>query len=108
MPLLRRGEVDINYDVHGVAGNRPPLLLSHGFSASGRMWDRNGDALGADRLVLSWDMRGHGLSDSPPNAIDYGVQQSVEDMLGLLELLDLPRAVLGGMSLGGYLSLAFH
>jgi pimeloyl-ACP methyl ester carboxylesterase len=29
-------------------------------------------------------------------------------MLGLLDLLELPRAVLGGMSLGGYLSLAFH
>lgn len=108
MPFLRRGSVRLHYESHGNPTDRAPLLLSHGFSASDRMWDRNVRALSGDREVLTWDMRGHGRSDSPTEPRKYGVEQSVEDMLALLDVLDRPRAVLGGMSLGGYLSLAFH
>lgn len=108
MPLLDRDGVGIHYDVHGTRTARPPLLLSHGFSASGRMWDRNLDAFVSNREVLTWDMRGHARSDAPADPSAYGVEQSVADMLALLEVLGAPHAVLGGMSLGGYLSLAFH
>ena len=108
MPLIERGGARIHYEVHGDPTHRPPLLLSHGFSASGRMWDHNVGAFSGDRAVLTWDMRGHARSDSPNDPWEYGVEQSVEDMQLLLDLLDVPRAVLGGMSLGGYLSLAFH
>jgi pimeloyl-ACP methyl ester carboxylesterase len=107
MPFLRRGSVRIHYELHGDPIDRPPLLLSHGFSASARMWDRNVGALCRDREVLTWDMRGHARSDSPADPAEYGVEKSVEDMRMLLEVLDVRRAVLGGMSLGGYLSLAF-
>jgi pimeloyl-ACP methyl ester carboxylesterase len=108
VPILDRGSARIHYDVHGDPTYRPPLLMSHGFSASGRMWDRNLGALSGDRAVLTWDMRGHARSDSPNDPRAYGVEQSVEDMLLLLDHLDVQRAVLGGMSLGGYLSLAFQ
>ena len=108
MPLLDRGATRIHYAVHGRPGESPPLLLSHGFSASSRMWERNLDALAADREVITWDMRGHAHSDYPADASDYGVERSVEDMRALLDVRDASRAVLGGMSLGGYLSLAFH
>jgi pimeloyl-ACP methyl ester carboxylesterase len=107
VPFLERDGVRIHYDVHGGASSRAPLLLSHGFSASGRMWDRNVAALSGERRLMTWDMRGHGRSDRPAQAHDYGVEQSVEDMLALLDLFEQPRAILGGMSLGGYLSLAF-
>jgi pimeloyl-ACP methyl ester carboxylesterase len=108
MPTLLRGSVRIHYDVHGNRTDRPPLLLSHGFSASGQMWDRNLSELCGEREALTWDMRGHARSDSPVDEREYGVEQSVEDMRMLLQVLDVPRAVLCGMSLGGYLSLAFH
>src|SRR5208282_1818796 len=108
MPFLDRGGTRIRYDVHGEASERAPLLLSHGFSASARMWDANVGALSRDRQVLTWDMRGHARSDSPAEASEYGVEQSVGDLLMLLDALDAQRAVFCGMSLGGYLSLAFH
>jgi pimeloyl-ACP methyl ester carboxylesterase len=82
--------------------------LTHGFSASKRMWEPNIAVLASDREVLTWDMRGHAQSATPASAADYGVARSVEDMSMLLDVLDVPRAVLGGMSLGGYLSLAFQ
>jgi len=108
MAVLDRDGTRIHYEVHGAASDRAPLLLSHGFSASARMWDRNVDALGGGREVLTWDMRGHARSDCLAEASRYGVEQSVGDMLALLDVLDARRAVLCGMSLGGYLSLALH
>lgn len=108
MPDLQRGRTRIHYELRGEPTGRPPLLLTHGFSASARMWDGNAGALCGERQVLSWDMRGHARSDHPADPSDYGVEQSVGDMLELLDALGAPRAVLAGMSLGGYLSLAFH
>jgi pimeloyl-ACP methyl ester carboxylesterase len=108
MPYLAHDGVRLHYDLHGDPGDRPPLLLSHGFRASGRMWDGNVAALARDREVLTWDLRGHARSDAPDDPAAYGVEQSVGDMVALLDVLGATRVVLGGMSLGGYLSLAFH
>jgi pimeloyl-ACP methyl ester carboxylesterase len=107
MPTMDRDGVRIAYEVHG-AGHRLPLLLTHGFGASARMWDPNLGALSADRQVITWDMRGHGDSDSPEDQSLYTQPACLDDMAALLEATGAERAVLGGLSLGGYLSLAFR
>jgi pimeloyl-ACP methyl ester carboxylesterase len=104
---LASDNIRIHYEVHGSGGDRVPMLLSHGFGASARMWDSNIAALSRERDVLTWDMRGHARSDSPADASEYGVEHSLKDMQRLLDTLGAQRAALGGMSLGGYLSLAF-
>ncbi|HEV2979785.1 MAG TPA: alpha/beta fold hydrolase [Solirubrobacteraceae bacterium] len=106
MPYVLSGGVRIHYEVSGSHTNRAPLLLSHGFRASARMWEHNVGALCGDREVLAWDMRGHARSDVPADASDYGVEHSIQDMLLLLDVLGAQPAALCGMSLGGYLSLA--
>lgn len=108
MPTIDRGAVRISYEVHGAGGSRVPLLLSHGFGASARMWEPNVAALSADRPVITWDMRGHGDSDSPDDQALYTQAACVDDMAALLDAAGAERAVLGGLSLGGYLSLAFR
>jgi pimeloyl-ACP methyl ester carboxylesterase len=107
MPTINRDGVRISYQVHG-GGDRLPLLLTHGFGESARMWDPNLDALSADRPVITWDMRGHGASDSPEDQSRYTQPACLEDMAALLDAAGAERAVLGGLSLGGYLSLAFR
>lgn len=107
MPSVDRDGVTIAYQVHG-AGIRTPLLLSHGYSASSAMWRGNLDALGADRRVVTWDLRGHGHSDAPPDPSAYSRAASVDDMAAVLDACGMARAAIGGLSLGGYLSLAFH
>jgi pimeloyl-ACP methyl ester carboxylesterase len=108
MPTLVRDDgVRLHYSIHGADRSRPPLLLTHGFGASEEMWGPNLEALAADRRALTWDMRGHARSQAPSDPRAYGVKESVGDMRALLELLDARTAVLVGMSLGGYLSLAF-
>jgi len=109
MPYLDRGGVRIAYERAGNdgAGGGLPLLLSHGFGASARMWEPNLAALAAGRPVITWDMRGHGRSDDPPDQAEYTQDACVADMAAVLDACGADRAVLGGLSLGGYLSLAF-
>jgi pimeloyl-ACP methyl ester carboxylesterase len=108
MPTIDRGGVRISYEVHGTGGSRVPMLLTHGFGASARMWTPNVAALSADRPVITWDMRGHGESDSPDDQSLYTQAACLDDMAALLDTAGAQRAVLAGLSLGGYLSLAFR
>lgn len=105
---LDRDGVSIHYEIHGEATDRLPVLLTHGYSASTAMWAPNLVELSADRQVVAWDMRGHGQTDSPDDQAQYSEQLTVEDMAALLDQCGVERAVIGGLSLGGYMSLAFH
>jgi pimeloyl-ACP methyl ester carboxylesterase len=108
MPVLDRDGVEIFYQVTGAATDRLPVLLTHGMAATAAMWDVNLPALSADRQVISWDIRGHGRSASPGDPAKYTEALSVADMTAILDAAGAGRAVIGGLSLGGYLSLAFH
>ncbi len=110
MPYLDRAGTRIYYEVTegpGGPGGRTPLLLSHGYGASSAMWRPNVAALAAVRPVITWDMRGHGRSDSPEDPEQYSHAACVADMAALLDAAGTERAVLGGLSLGGFLSLEF-
>ena len=104
---LRRGSVTVHYETHG-AGPGTPLLLTHGFSSTADMWRPNLGGLGADRVVVTWDIRGHGRTSTPPDDSHYTQAESVADMAAVLDACAIDRAVVGGLSLGGFLSLAFY
>ena len=105
MPKLDRDGVQIHYEVQGKG---PALLLTHGFSATGEMWAGQLPALTPDFTVITWDMRGHGRSDYPEDPSLYSEAATVADMAALLDAAGAQSAVIGGLSLGGYMSLAFH
>jgi len=105
MPQARLNGIEIEYQD---GGRGAPLLLSHGYSATGRMWDGQRAALGDGYRVISWDMRGHGATESPSDPAQYSHALTVEDMRALLRHLGVDRAVIGGLSLGGTMSLAFY
>lgn len=105
MPMLDRDGVRIHYEVHGAG---PPVLLSHGYSATCRMWDSQIAALKDRWQVIVWDMRGHGESDYPADPQAYSEALTVGDMAAILRACGASRAVIAGLSLGGYMSLAFH
>ena len=107
MPTIDRDGVSIHYEIHGPA-NAPAILLSHGYGATCRMWDGQ-VAVFADRyrLVL-WDMRGHGQSGDPADPALYSHALTVGDMAAVLDTCSIERAVIGGLSLGGVMSLGFH
>lgn len=105
MATINRDGVNIHYEDNG---SGPVVLLSHGYSATTRMWTGQVEALKDDYRVITWDMRGHGQSDSPDDPKAYSEQATVDDMAAILKHLGIDKAVIGGLSLGGYMSLAFN
>jgi pimeloyl-ACP methyl ester carboxylesterase len=72
------------------------------------MWDGQIAALQDRYQFIVWDMRGHGQSDYPDDPAAYSESATVEDMAAIVRACGIQRAVIGGLSLGGYMSLAFH
>jgi pimeloyl-ACP methyl ester carboxylesterase len=105
MAYIDRDGVKIYYEV---AGSGPVVLLSHGYSASTRMWQGQIAPLKDAYTVVTWDMRGHAQSDSPDDQSRYSEEATVDDMAAILAEVGAERAVIGGLSLGGYMSLAFY
>jgi pimeloyl-ACP methyl ester carboxylesterase len=105
MPMLDREGVKLYYEAHGEG---PALILTHGYSATSQMWAGQIDAFAPHFKVVTWDMRGHGQSDYPEDQAAYSEEATVADMAALLDAVGAKEAVVGGLSLGGYMSLAFH
>ena len=105
MAYLNRDGVQIYYEE---AGSGAPVLLSHGYSATARMWQGQLDALAGEYRIIAWDMRGHGQTDSPDDPGAYSEAATVDDMAAVLDAAGVEKAVIGGLSLGGYMSLAFN
>jgi pimeloyl-ACP methyl ester carboxylesterase len=105
MPYLNRDGVNIYYEERGKG---PAVLLSHGYSASARMWTGQMEALSDRYHLIAWDMRGHDRSDSPDNPALYSQALTVADMAAVLDACGAKRAVIGGLSLGGFMTLAFN
>ncbi len=106
MVTLTRDGVKLHYEVHGENG--PVILLSHGYSATAQMWRGQIAALSAKHRLVLWDMRGHGQSDYPADQAEYSEEKTVADMAAILDAVGAETAIVGGLSLGGYMSLGFY
>lgn len=102
-----RDGVRIHYETYGDGGG-VPVLLTHGFSATGRMFASTIEALAPERRCIVWDVRGHGRSDSPDATDRYSTELVLGDMSAVLDAAAVDRCVLLGHSMGGYLSLRFQ
>ena len=91
---------------HLESGEGVPLVLLHAFPVDATMWDGVRERLSERHRVVVPHLRGFGTSPR-----DDGVQPSVDamadDVARLLDRLALDRPVLGGLSMGGYVTLAF-
>jgi pimeloyl-ACP methyl ester carboxylesterase len=105
MPTIDRDGVEIFYEAHG---SGPAVLLSHGYGATSRMWDGQVAAFADRYRIIIWDMRGHGRSGDPVDPALYSQALTVGDMAAVLDTNRVEQAVIGGLSLGGVMSLGFH
>jgi 3-oxoadipate enol-lactonase len=86
-------------------GGGVPIVLGHGFLMDHEMFLPQVQALGARHRVVTWDQRGHGATVSTAEPFSYW--DSAEDLAALLDRLGVDRAVVGGMSQGGFVALRF-
>jgi 3-oxoadipate enol-lactonase len=92
--------VTISYSDTG--GDGEPVVFSHGYLMDSAMFDPQVAALAPEYRVITWDQRAFGGSRASGQ---FSYWDSARDVLGLLDHLGIERAVLGGMSQGGFVSL---
>lgn len=86
-------------------GAGPVVVLLHGFPLNRAMWAEQVKALSASYRVIAPDLRGHGESPAP-NGV-YTMESMADDVVELLDELGINEPVaLGGLSMGGYVTLA--
>ena len=81
------------------------LLLVHGFPLDRRLWAAQAGALATMTRVIMPDLRGHGKSEIVPGP--FTMDQHADDLAALLDHLKIRRAVVAGLSMGGYVAFAF-
>jgi pimeloyl-ACP methyl ester carboxylesterase len=85
-------------------GDRPPVLLLHGFGASTTTWRHTLPALASHERVLALDFPGHGYSERVTTPT-YSLRRTANLVAGFLTALDIGRAVVVGNSMGGAVAL---
>jgi 3-oxoadipate enol-lactonase len=87
-------------------GTGAPFIFLHAFPLNRTMWQPQEAALSRQCRVVTMDLRGHGESDAP--LWRFTLEQYADDVAGLMDHLAIQRAVLVGLSMGGYVSFAFY
>jgi pimeloyl-ACP methyl ester carboxylesterase len=83
-------------------GSGPVVILSHGFLMDHSMFDAQVAALKDKYRVITWDERGFGGTAAVG---EFTYWDSANDVLALMDHLGIDKAIIGGMSQGGFLSL---
>ena len=93
----------IHHTIHG--SGEPTIVLTHGISASAATWRFQIPALESKHRTVTWDLRGHGESDSP--AGPYQMGDLAGDLLQVADEIGAEKIVALGHSAGGAISLRF-
>jgi pimeloyl-ACP methyl ester carboxylesterase len=108
-PLARTARSDPDFaDVNGTRlhyetkGRGPVVVLLHGGLVDSRQWDDQMTPLSRRFRVVRYDLRGYGRSDAPSGHFSH-----IDDLRALLDVLDIERATVVGLSLGGIVAADF-
>ncbi len=104
----RSGSVEVGSAriAYRVQGHGPAMMLVHGYPLSGELFAKNRAALSRRYTVVTPDLRGFGSSTTPDSK--GGVQLYAKDMLAVMNHLNIRRAIIGGMSMGGPVVLEMY
>jgi 3-oxoadipate enol-lactonase len=94
--------ITLNYSEQGLPQGIP-LVFIHGFPLSHEMWKPQLPALPDSVRAIMYDVRGHGASDVSDG--QFSIELFVDDLIALLDHLSIEKAVLCGLSMGGYIAL---
>jgi pimeloyl-ACP methyl ester carboxylesterase len=98
----RMSDINDNALAHADVGNGLPVVLLHAFPLNRTMWEPQIAALFGECRCIVPDLRGFG--DSPKSG-PYSMDVMADDVIALLDALQIERAVVGGLSMGGYVAL---
>ncbi len=99
---MRIRGIEIAYEA---VGEGLPVVLLHGYPFNRSMWREQAEALSTNFRFITPDLRGHGESGEAATAT---MPDMAEDIAALLDELHIERSVICGLSMGGYVALAFY
>ena len=110
MPIIGVDDIQLAYTDTGLG---LPVVLLHGYPFNRTLWNEQVSALSNGYRVITPDLRGLGESDASPSEDGAGpraatMNRMAQDVAALLDHLEISRAVIGGLSMGGYVALAFY
>ncbi len=94
-------ELTISYN--DVGQGSIPLIFLHGFPFDKSMWKGQLDALKSSNRAIAYDIRGFGKSTNENTALTIDLFS--EDLLLFMDKLNIEKAILCGLSMGGYIAL---
>lgn len=100
MPNVKINDIDMYYEVHGEG---KPLLLIAGLGSGVTLFANSIPPFSKDREVIAFDNRGAGRTDKPD--VPYTIEMMADDTAGLLTALDVKRADVLGVSMGGRIAM---
>jgi 3-oxoadipate enol-lactonase len=95
-------DIAINYEECGLPQGLPVIFI-HGFPFSHEMWEPQMNIMPNHIHAIAYDVRGHGVSDVGDG--QFTIEIFVDDLIALLDHLFIEKAVLCGLSMGGYIAL---
>jgi 3-oxoadipate enol-lactonase len=103
MTFVRIDDIQMAYTDVGLG---PPVVLIHGYPFNRSLWDEQVGTLSSSYRVIAPDLRGFGETDSSEGPATMG--RMAQDVARLMDHLGISQAVIGGLSMGGYVALAFY
>jgi pimeloyl-ACP methyl ester carboxylesterase len=103
MPKQRVGDIDIYYEVHG--DGPQTLVMIRGLGSNLCSWFEQTPEFARHFRVVVFDNRGAGRTDKPD--APYSIRQMADDAAGLMKALEIKRAALLGISMGGMIAQEF-
>jgi pimeloyl-ACP methyl ester carboxylesterase len=101
MPKIRVNGIELAYDD---TGSGQAVVFLHGYPFNRSLWRDQVAVFSGSHRVITPDLRGHGDSGVAPATME----EMARDVEGLMTSLGIRTAVVGGLSMGGYVTLAFY
>ncbi len=95
--------ISVSYNDQG-PDESPVIIFIHGFPFNKSMWDGQMKELKENNRVIAYDVRGHGDSFDGGKE-DFSIELFVSDLIELMDALKIDKAMLCGLSMGGYIAL---
>ena len=102
MQFAKINGINLHYQLIGAPEGKPVIVFSNSLGTDFRIWRDVIVRMVGEAAIITYDKRGHGLSDCPKSP--YAMDDHVDDLAGLVDLLNVKDAVICGLSVGGLIA----
>jgi len=99
--ILTSNGISVAYNDYG--DGAIPIIFIHGFPFNKNMWQPQVEELCKSHRVIAYDIRGYGSTSASTE--EFSIALFADDLIHLMDILMIDKAVICGLSIGGYVAL---